>query len=312
MTVREFGPPEVLELTEQPDPVPGPGEVLIDVAAVHVLWVETAVRRGDGRGWFPLQPPYVPGTGVAGTERGTGRRVVAHTGLSGAYADTLVVPETQVVAIPDEVTFETAAALVHDATTALALFDALAVGPQDRVLVVGASGGLGLVSLQLARARAASVVALARDVPPTAKVDRIRQLGFDVVDTGAAGWLEDARVLLPQGATVVLDNVGGELGHAAVPLVADGGRWSAHGTPGGSFTTIDPAEAERRGLSVLGIGDAQFDTTRRMQLIAAGLEAAARGELEAIVGQTFPLEKAADAHRAIESRQVFGATLLLP
>jgi NADPH2:quinone reductase len=251
----------------------------------------------------------VPGTGVVGIERGTGRRVAAHTGLSGGYADRVVVPAARVTVVPDGVTDQEAAALVHDATTALALFDVVGVGRDDVVLVVGASGGLGLVSLQLARARARQVVALARDAR---KVSRIRELGFAVVDTGEDGWLDQARALLPDGADVVLDNVGGPLGAASVPLVADGGRWSAHGTPGGSFTAIDPAEVARRGLSVRGIGDAQLDTARRMRLMGEGLEAAARGELAPVVGQAFPLERAAAAHRAIEERRVFGATLLVP
>jgi NADPH:quinone reductase len=64
--VQEFGPPEVLRTVEVPDPVPGPGEALVDVAAADVLWVETAVRRGEGTDWFPHRPPYVPGNGVAG------------------------------------------------------------------------------------------------------------------------------------------------------------------------------------------------------------------------------------------------------
>lgn len=318
MRVSGFGPPDVLELVEADDPTPGRGQVLLDVRATHVLWVDTAVRSGAGRDWFPLRPPYVPGTGVAGTVVAAGpgvpaswpdRRVVAHTGLSGGYADRVVVPVGQVVPVPAGVGLEAAAALVHDATTALALFEALRVGPDDAVLVVGASGGLGLVSVQLARRHAREVVALARD---PAKIARIRDAtGVHVVDTGRSDWLAAARAALPRGADVGLDNVGGALGATAVELLADGGRWSSHGTPGGSFTTVDPAEAARRGLTLLGIGDARFDTPRRMQLIAAGLDAAARGEVVPVIGQTFPLAAAADAHAAVEARTVFGSTLLV-
>jgi NADPH:quinone reductase len=316
--VSEFGPPDVLELVEIDDPTPGAGEVLVDIRATHVVWVDTAIRSGAGRDWFPLRPPYVPGKGVAGTVAAAGpdlpaswpgRRVVAHTGLSGGYADRVVVPVEQVVPVPERVSLEAAAALVHDATTALALFDALRVGPDDAVLVVGASGGLGLVSAQLARRRARDVLALARD---QAKIARIRDAtGVRVVDTERPDWLAEARASLPRGADVVLDNVGGPLGAAAVELLADGGRWSSHGTPGGSFTAIEAAEAARRGITLLGIGDAQFDTPRRMELIAAGLDAAARGELTPVIGQTFPLAKAADVHAAVEARTVFGSTLLV-
>ena len=232
--VSEFGPPDVLELVEIDDPTPGAGEVLVDIRATHVLWVDTAIRSGAGRDWFPLRPPYVPGTGVAGTVAAVGpdlpaswpgRRVVAHTGLSGGYADRVVVPVEQVVPVPERVSLEAAAALVHDATTALALFDALRVGPDDTVLVVGASGGLGLVSVQLARRRARDVLALARD---QAKIARIRDAtGVRVVDTERPDWLAEARASLPRGADVVLDNVGGPLGAAAVELLADGGHYVA-------------------------------------------------------------------------------------
>ena len=318
MTVSRFGPPEVLELAETDDPTPGPGAVLLDVQATHVLWVDTAIRSGAGQDWFPLRPPYVPGTGVAGTVAAAGpgvptswlgRRVVAHTGLSGGYADRVVVPVDQVVPVPTGVSLQAAAALVHDATTALALFEALQVGPGDTVLVVGASGGLGLASIQLAERRARAVVALARD---QAKIVRIRAAtGAQVVDTERPEWFGDARAVLPEGADVVLDNVGGALGADSVGLLADGGRWSSHGTPGGSFTTLDPGAVARRQLTVTGIGDAQLTTPRRMALIAAGLDAAARGELVPVIGQTFPLVKAADAHAAVEARTVFGSTLLV-
>lgn len=309
VSVREFGPPSVLEVVDAPDPTPGPGEVLVDVKAAHVLWVETAVRRGDGRDWFPLRAPYVPGTGVAGLEVGTGRRVVGHTGLGGGYADRVVVDADRLVALPDEVGFGAAAALVHDATTAQALFEVLQVDRQDHVLVIGASGGLGLVSLQLARRRARSVVALARD---GRKIARIDALGFDVVDTEAPDWPSAVRERLPDGADVVLDNVGGALGAQAVPLLAYGGRWSAHGRPGGSFSSIDEEQLTARGQRVVGLSAAQLPPERRTRLIAEGLAMAARGELTPVVGQTFPLEKAADAHAAIEQRTVFGATLLVP
>lgn len=308
VVVRKFGPPEVLEIVEGLEPVPGPDEV-VDIEAAHVLWVETAVRGGLGKDWFPLVPPYTPGTGVAGIEAGTGRRVVAHTGLGGGYADRVVVPRDQVVALPDGVSFEEAAALVHDATTAQALFDALEVGAGDSVLVIGASGGLGLVSLQLARLRAKRVVALARD---RVKIARIKALGFRVVDTEQEGWLDRVRGELPHGADVVLDNVGGALGEAAVMLLADGGRWSAHGTPGGRFTSIDEEQLSKRGQRMVELGAAQLPLERRMRLIAQGMDLAARRDLRMVVGQTFPLHRAADAHAAIEDRTVFGATILIP
>lgn len=213
------------------------------------------------------------------------------------------------VALPPEVEFADAAALVHDATTALALFDALDVASKDSVLLVGASGGLGLVCLQLARIRAKNVLALARDA---AKIARIEALGFSVVDTETPEWVDDVRGYLPLGADVVLDNVGGALGESVIALLADGGRWSAHGTPGGSFTSIDQTHLDRHNQQLIALTAAQLPVERRMQLIARGMELAAQGDLQMVVGQTFALDRAADAHAAIENRTVFGATVLLP
>ena len=299
----------MLEVTEVPEPVPGPDEVVLDIEASHVLWVETAVRRGLGKDWFPLRPPYTPGTGVAGVEVESGRRVVAHTGVGGGYAERVVVPRAHVTPLPPEVPSLDAAALVHDATTAQALFEALAIGSQDSVLVVGASGGLGLICLQLARQRAKSVIALARDAE---KIARIEALGFDVIDTEQVDWADQVRDQLPDGADVVLDNVGGPLAQSVVELLAHGGRWSAHGMPGGNFTTIDQSHLSARGQQLVGLDAVQLPIERRITLIAQGLDLAARGDLHAIVGQTFPLDNVVAAHEAVEARTVFGSTLLIP
>ena len=299
----------MLDVSEVPEPVPGPDEVLIDIDAAHVLWVETAVRRGMGKDWFPLGPPYTPGTGVAGVEMESGRRVVAHTGVGGGYAERVAVPRDHVTTLPPEVPSLEAAALVHDATTALALFETLSIGSQDSVLVLGASGGLGLICLQLARQHAKSVIALARD---TEKIARIAALGFEVVDTERADWADQVRDRLPEGADVVLDNVGGPLAQSAVDLLARGGRWSAHGTPGGNFTTIDQSHLSARRQRLIGLDAVQLPLERRIALIARGLDLAARGDLHAIVGQTFPLDQVAAAHQAIEARTVFGSTVLIP
>jgi len=170
VVVAEFGGPEALVVAEVPDPVPGAGEVVVAVAAAHVLWVETRIRSGVGREYWGVTPPYVPGSGVAGRVADVGpavdpallgTRVVAHTGRSrDGYAERVVVGADGLVPIPDEVSSQQAAALVHDGVTGGALVNEHRVGAGDRVLVVGASGGLGIVLVQLARNRGARVVAL--------------------------------------------------------------------------------------------------------------------------------------------------------
>ena len=320
VVVKEFGGPEVLVAAEVPDPVAGPGEVVVAVAAAHVLWVETQIRSGVGREYWGVTPPYVPGSGVAGRVDGLGpdvdpallgTRVVAHTGRSrDGYAERVVVGADGLVPIPDEVSTQQAAALVHDGVTGCALVNEQRVAAGDRVLVVGASGGLGIVLVQLARARGARVVALARD---ERKLARVRTLGADaVIDSAAPDWAGQARAALGgAGADVVFDNVGGDLGEAAFGLVAPGGRFSAHGTPGGRFAQIDPEAAAARGVTVRGIRDVQIPPVERRRLTGQALAAAAAGGLRPVVGQTFPLARADRAHAAIEDRSVFGSTLLV-
>jgi NADPH2:quinone reductase len=319
VVVERFGGPEVLAVHEVPDPVAGPGEAVVDVHAADVLWVETMVRRGEGGPYFPVEPPYVPGNAVAGRVLGVGagvdpgwvgRAVVTGTSGTGGYAEQVAVPADSLTAVPHGLDLAQAAALLHDAVTALALFEGTRITGEDTVLVVGASGGLGIVSVQLAKARGATVVAVARD---ERKLARIRELGpHAVIDSGAPGWVEQARAALGgTGATVVLDNVGGPVGEAAFPLVAPGGRFSAHGTPSGRFAQVDAAEAERRGVEIREIGDVQLRPEDRRRLVAEALDEAVAGRIVPVIGQTYPLAKAADAHAAIEARTVFGKSLLI-
>ncbi|MFC4946312.1 zinc-binding dehydrogenase [Pseudonocardia sp. GCM10023141] len=318
VTVHAFGPPDVLQTTEAPEPVAGAGEVVIDVAAADVIWVETMIRAGGGKPYFDTTPPYVPGNAVGGRVRAVGadvdpswvgRAVVAR--VEGGYAEQVVAPLDQVSAVPDGLDLQVAAALMHDGPTALALAELTAIGADDAVLVVGTSGGLGITSVQLALAGGARVVAVARD---ERKLARIRELGaVAVIDSESPGWVERARTALGgSGADVVLDNIGGSLGEAAFDLVAPGGRFSAHGTPGGRFAAIDPAVAAERGVTLSGIADVQLDEARLRHLTELAMAEAVAGHIAPVIGQTFPLEKAADAHAAIEERSVFGKTLLLP
>lgn len=318
--VKQFGPPEVLQPAEVPDPVAGAGEVVIAVAVADVLWVETMIRNTGGDPTFGVTPPYVPGGAVVGTVREVGagvdpgwigRTVVGRSGFSGGgYAERFVAAEAGLSVVPDGLDVQVAAAVVHDGVTALALSELTAVDRAGSVLVVGASGGLGIASVQLALAAGARVVAIARD---RRKLARIRELGASaVIGSEAPDWIEQARTALGgDGADVVLDNIGGAVGEAAFDLTAPGGRFSAHGTPGGRFASIDPAVAAARGVTVSGIADVQLSPERLKELTERALADAAAGRLAPVIGQTFPLAKAADAHAAIESRTVFGKTLLI-
>jgi NADPH:quinone reductase len=315
-----FGDPEVLVAGEAPDPAAGPGQVVVGVSVADVLFVETQIRRGLHGEYFQVTPPYVPGAGVAGHVRAigdgvdpgwAGRRVVTRTaGSQGGYAERLVAPSERLITVPDVLDLSTAAALLHDGVTALGLADAAGIRRGERVLVTAAGGGLGILLVQLAHAAGAQVIAAARG---GRKPDLLRELGAGtVVDYSAAGWAARVREATGgSGPDVVFDGAGGRIGRAAFEVTAYGGRFSAHGAPGGGFAAIDPREARHRGITLRGIQDLRFAPADAGRLAGRALAEAAAGRLRPVIGQTFPLERAADAHAAIESRGVIGKTLLV-
>lgn len=317
--VTRFGGPEVLVVSDAPEPGAGAGQVVVDVSVVDVLFVETQIRSGWGGEYFVVEPPYVPGDGVAGevisvgdgVDAGwVGRRVVATTGERGGYAEQAVALAQELVLVPDGVALTDAAALIHDGRTALALAEGNHIRPGESVLVMAASGGLGSLLVQLAHATGARVIGAARG---QRKLDLARKLGADaVVDYSEPGWPEQVlEATGGAGPDVVFDNAGGDIGRAAFEIAAAGSRFSAHGAPSGGFTEIDPQDAERRGITARGIEQAQLAPADAKRLTEQALSEAAAGRIRPIIGQTFPLERAADAHAAIEARGVIGKTLLL-
>jgi NADPH2:quinone reductase len=316
--VTEFGGPDVLRVAELPTPEPGPGELLVRLEAADTLNVETTIRSGLARDWFDTRPPYVPGGGGAGTvvaagdgadPAWVGRRVVAATGRPGGYAELATAAGGDVVAVPDGVAATDAAALLHDAVTALALLAAFPVATGDRVLVTAAGGGMGLLLVQLALAAGADVVGAAGD---PRKLGVVRDLGAAAVDYGRPDWTREVLDATGgKGADVVLDGAGGAVGLAAFEVTAPGGRISAHGAAAGGFAPVDRGRAAGRGITVRGIEELRR-TGDRTALLASALARVAAGTLRPVVGRTFPLERASDAHRAIEARDVVGKALLLP
>lgn len=204
-----------------------------------------------------------------------------------------------------------AAALAHDGVTAMGIMEGLTIKPGERVLILGAAGGMGTLLVQLAHAAGARVVGAARGAQ---KLDLIRRLGADVaVDYSLDGWIEQAREAfggLP--VDVLLDGVGGELGSEAFALMAHGGRVSTHGAASGNFAELDQTAVDERGILVRGIADLQFEAAEMVRLAAKALTEAARGRLRPVIGREFALSDAAEAHHAIEARAVPGKALLIP
>ena len=313
-----FGGPEVLEMVSIPEPVPGPGQVLVAVSVAPVLYLDTQIRAGRAREWFPVTPPYVPGEGVAGQVVAVGggveeswvdRLVVADTTGSGGYLEKTVLPAESLVRVPAGLGAAEAAALLHDGQTAAGLIEALTPRPGDWVLVTAAAGGMGTLLVQLARQAGGRVIAAAG---AQRKLDLASKLGAEqTVSYEQPDWASQVLAITGgKGADVVFDGVGGRTGREAFGITARGGRFSGHGTPGGGFAAVGPAEAVRREITVSGIAEVQFGPQKGRRLITRALNEAASGRLAPVIGQRFPLAEAAEAHRAIEARTVTGKTLL--
>lgn len=304
VVVREFGGPERLVVEEVPDPVPGPRQVLIEVAVAAITFVDTQSRAG--RGPVPAHRPslpYVPGNGVGGTvaavgtgvpEALVGRRVISSLDGKGGYAELAVAQAAGLVEPPDGMSLEDAVALLADGRTAVGLMRAAAPKPGEWVLVEAAGGGVGSLLVQLAVRAGARVIGAASSQD---KRRRAADLGAELtVDYTDPGWTATVREATG-GLDVVFDGVGGDIGAAAATLLRDGGRISVYGMAGGPMT--EPGDRVTR------VGFPQADMR---ELVQEALEAG----LRPTIGQVLPLERAADAHAAMEARTVTGKSLLLP
>jgi NADPH2:quinone reductase len=275
--LRAFGPPGVLTPGEAPEPE---GDAVVDVAFANVTFVETQVRAG--RAPWPVELPLIPGNGVGGTL--DGRRVVASLSGRGGYAQRAAAGE--IFEVPDELPLDHAVALLADGRTATLLTDAARIAPGERVLVLAAAGGVGTLLVQLAARAGADVVGAAS----ASKHDVVRSLGAEAAPYDA----------LP-AADVVFDGVGGAAARAAFERMAPGGRMLSYGLASGTWADVTPEEAAARQVTLVQTGRPDRSHTERA--LAAGLKP--------VIGQRFPLERAADAHAAIEARTTVGKTLLV-
>lgn len=307
-----FGGPEKLVPGEAPDPVAGPGQALIEVAFVNITFIETQFRA-TGAGPYRPELPMIPGNGVGGVVSAVGpgvdpalvgRRVVSSTGGSGAYAERAAVDAAGLFPVPDELALDAAVALLADGRTATWLIRSAGLAGGERVLVEAAAGGVGTLLVQLAGAAGAKVVAAAGGPH---KVGLARNLGADAaVDYREPDWPDRVRAAVG-GIDVVFDGVGGAVARAAFELLDRGGRMLSFGLASGEWANISEEAAEKRGVRAF---RPAMDPTRIRDFTESALAEAAAGRLRPTIGQVFPLERAADAHTAIESRSTSGKTLL--
>jgi NADPH:quinone reductase len=308
----EFGGPEVLKLAELPVPEPGPGEVLIRVSRAGLNFADTHTRTNSYVQKATL--PLVPGGEVAGVREDTGERVVALVG-SGGYAEFALAPEDRVFAIPEGIDDGTALAMIVQGTTAWHLYrTSAAVKEGESVVVHGAAGGVGSLAVQLGHPLGAGrVIATASSEEKRALA---LELGADAaVDPAAEGLTE--RLVEANGGEpvdVVFEMSGGEVFDASYKALAPFGRIVAYGIATSRPNEVPTGSLLRHSRAVVGFY--LFHCLGRPGMFAQALEdlfaRAARGELRAVVGRTYPLQEAAQAQIDLRERRTTGKLLLDP
>jgi len=321
IVITRAGGPEVLEIRRRPTPSAGAGEVLVRVRA-------TALNRADvlqRLGRYPAPagvPADVPGLEFAGevetvgsgvTTWRPGDRVMGIVG-GGAYADRLVAPADTCLPVPERMDWTEAAAVPEAFFTA---FDALwlraGVRPSEAVLVHAASSGVGTAAVQLASAGGARVVALSRDA---AKRDRLARLCPDaaVLDAGREDLAPAIVAASRGGVDVVVDLVGAAAFRLNVEVLRPLGRWVLVGTMSGSRVEVDLGALLRGRLTLVGTVLRTRPPEEKAALVAAFRDAAtewlASGRIVPVVDDVLPLDRAAEAHRRMESNRQFGKIVL--
>lgn len=315
--VDEFGGPDVLALEDVADPVPGAGQVVVDVRVAGISYGDVIVRSGR----YPRPLPWTPGLEVGGkvvaigpdVDRSLlGETVVACTvGQAGGYAEKALAMAPYTFRVPDGLALDLALTVFQAGAVARGLLSAMRLDPDDTVLITAAAGRIGSLLVQLAKAAGATVIGAAG----SQKLEAVRKFGADhAVDYGTAAWPDEVRGLTDgRGATLVLDAVGGEIATSAIAATADGtGRIGLYGYASGTWPELDPHAIATRGLTIsgpLGTVIRKSDADQRGDSEGA-LAAAAAGDLLPQIDARFPLEDAAAAHRKIEARESVGAIVL--
>jgi NADPH2:quinone reductase len=308
----EFGGPEVLKLAELPTPVPDAGETLIRVTRAGINFADTHTRTNSYVQKASL--PLVPGGEVAGISEETGERVVALVG-TGGYAEYATAPNELVFAIPDGLDDGAALAMIVQGTTAWHLYRTSGrVAEGETVVVHGAAGGVGSLAVQLGHALGAGrVVATASSQEKRALA---LELGADVAVDPAAEGLTERLIEANDGrpVDVVFEMSGGDVFDASYRALAPFGRIVAYGIATGEPNSVSTGSLLRHSRAVVGFY--LFHCLERPAMFTDALgqlfERAARGELQPIVGETYPLADAARAQVELRERRTTGKLLLDP
>jgi NADPH2:quinone reductase len=323
IVVDAFGAPEQLRVTEVAAPVPGPGEVLVEVYAAPVNYVDLLVVGGN----YQLLPerPFIPGKGPAGIvsacgpDVGTlraGDRVLAMA-EQGGYAEAVAVSADQCYRLPARMSFTAAASLslIYD-TAWFALRERGRLQPGETVLVLGASGGVGRAAVQLGRAMGARVLAA---IARPEKAAAVRAAGADaVIDLSRANPRDSLREQVyaatdGRGADIVLDPLGGEVFAAALRALAWRGRLVVIGFAAGAIPTLRTNYLLLKNIEISGLQISDYRKRWPKQVAAAFDEIFAlfeQGKIQPAPATEFPLERAGEALAALRDRRVNGRAVL--
>ncbi|MEV6982269.1 quinone oxidoreductase [Sphaerisporangium sp. NPDC051017] len=311
------GGSDTLVYTETPDPVPGPGEVLVDETAIGVNYIDVYHREGR----YPLPAPFVPGSEGAGTVSAVGPDVtdvavgdrVGWVNVIGSYAEKAVIPAAKTIPLPGGLSFESAAASLLQGLTAHYLTHSVhAVQPGDDVLVHAAAGGMGLLLTQMAKLRGGRVIG-------TTSSDEKRKLakeaGADDV-IGYEGFPDAVRELTGgRGVRVVYDGVGAATFDGSLASLGLRGMMALYGAASGPVPPFDPQRLNQGGSLFLTRPTlAHYTTTREELLARAGdvLGWVESGAVDVHISRRYPLAEAKQAHDDLEGRRTTGKLLLIP
>jgi NADPH2:quinone reductase len=314
------GGPEVLRLVERPVPQPGPGEVLIRVAAAGVNRPDVLQRKGG----YPPPPkaPSIPGLEVAGTIVGLGEGVedtqmgqpVCALLAGGGYAQYAVAPVGQCLSVPDDMTMIEAAAIPETLFTVWTnLFERAFATEGDSVLVHGGTSGIGTMAIALSNIFGLTIIVTAGS---DAKCARALELGADhAINYRTEDFVERVRAITNgEGVTAVIDMVGGDYVPRNLQCLADDGRHVSIAVQGGAQATIPLFEIMRRRLTLTGSTlrprDTAFKTLVADEIARTVWPHVEAGRLRPVIDQVFPLGEAAAAHARMEEGDHVGKIVL--
>jgi NADPH:quinone reductase len=308
--VQEFGGPEVMELTDVPDPHPEDGQVVVDVARAGINFADTHATRDDYLASQAL--PMIPGAEVAGRTP-DGRRVAAIL-AGGAYAERVAVPEGWLVPVPDEVSDDAAAGLLLQGLTAHALVHRCArLEPGETIAIQAAGGGTGTLAVQLAKRAGGRVIALASTEE---KRQLAARLGADATVDSRAEDLKEAILEANDGKPVdaVLEMSGGPAFEACLRTLAPMGRLVLFGIASRKPNQVDTGHLLRHSRAVIAFWLMHLVPKRQVvaSMIGELMGAVAAGELEVVIGGVYPLSEARRAHEDMIARRSHGKLLLDP